>query len=591
MRRCLLAAALVATLAAVATASADAALKARGSIKQAYVLGAKKGQRLALLDAQGRVVATAGPTGSAARSSASCGPGGGYRVGRAASGSRPFRVLRAGRRTRRAPSTRRKKLKQGLNYVKMRDGVELAMTVRLPGRQDAQRRPVPDPHRVLGLPGRGAARPARLVSISSPGRAGRPARARDLDRRRLADRAAARLRRGQRADARLGLLGRRLRPVRPARPPTTATTRSRPSPRRTGSRAARSAWPASRSPGITQLFAAGTRPPHLAAIAPMSVTDDLYTGHRLPGRDLQLRLRARPGSQERMDDAQAGARGRPALGPGARQAGRQALPSPTRSCACRPRTRSRSRSRTRSARRRCSRSARRARGSSATKVPTFLVGQFQDEQTGGHFAESLKYLNGNPNVWISLQNGVHADSLGPSTITRWAEFLKLYVADEIPVIPQLGARRSAARSTGTSPTRGAAPVQQSRFAGMTERRRRQGRLRADPRVRAADGQRRRPAGPGLDRRDLGARLRRLAAEGGAADALLPRPERRRSARKPRDGGSAALHAPTRARGPRQTLPGDGAEDAWKAQPPYNWAPVAAGKGLGFATRAARPATS
>lgn len=28
--------------------------------------------------------------------------------------------------------------------------------------------------------------------------------------------------------------------------------------------------------GITQLFTAGTQPPHLAAIAPMSVTDDAY---------------------------------------------------------------------------------------------------------------------------------------------------------------------------------------------------------------------------------------------------------------------------------------------------------------------------
>ena len=28
--------------------------------------------------------------------------------------------------------------------------------------------------------------------------------------------------------------------------------------------------------GITQLFTAGTQPPHLAAVAPLSVTDDVY---------------------------------------------------------------------------------------------------------------------------------------------------------------------------------------------------------------------------------------------------------------------------------------------------------------------------
>ena len=35
--------------------------------------------------------------------------------------------------------------------------------------------------------------------------------------------------------------------------------------------------------GITQLFTAGTQPPHLAAIAPMSVTDDTYTATGYPG--------------------------------------------------------------------------------------------------------------------------------------------------------------------------------------------------------------------------------------------------------------------------------------------------------------------
>ena len=68
-------------------------------------------------------------------------------------------------------------------------------------------------------------------------------------------------------------------------------------------------------------------------------------------------------------------------------------------------------------------------------MPIFLVGQFQDEQTGGHFPEALAGLASNPKVWLSLQNGVHADSLGPTSITRWVEFLKLYVAGEVPRVP------------------------------------------------------------------------------------------------------------------------------------------------------------
>ena len=100
------------------------------------------------------------------------------------------------------------------------------------------------------------------------------------------------------------------------------------------------------------------------------------------------------------------------------------------------------------------------------RVPVFLVGQFQDEQTGGHFPEALGALNGKPNVFISLQNGVHADSLGPTTITRWAEFLKLYVGDKIPRIPPSVIALSGELYRFLADA-GAAPVQQSRFAELT----------------------------------------------------------------------------------------------------------------------------
>ncbi len=151
------------------------------------------------------------------------------------------------------------------------------------------------------------------------------------------------------------------------------------------------------------------------------------------------------------------------------------------------------------------------------KVPTFLVGQFQDEQTGGHFPESLAALKNNPKVWITLQNGVHADSLGPATITRWAEFMKLYVGNEIPVVPPSILALSGELYKYLADA-GASPVEQSRFAGDDRRGRGQGRVRARP-ARAADhGQRRRPRRARLDRRDVGAGLRLLARPPGAGDA-------------------------------------------------------------------------
>ena len=147
-----------------------------------------------------------------------------------------------------------------------------------PGRQDAGRRAVPDPDRVLGLPGRGSARPARLDRLARGDvRSARPGY---LDGRRLADRPAARLRRGERADAWLGLLGRRLRSLRPS--DHLRRLRRRRDRRRAELGQGRKVGMAGISfSGISQLFVAGTRPPHLAAIAPMSVTDDLYTARAI----------------------------------------------------------------------------------------------------------------------------------------------------------------------------------------------------------------------------------------------------------------------------------------------------------------------
>jgi hypothetical protein len=214
-------------------------------------------------------------------------------------------------------------------------------------------------------------------------------------------------------------------------------------------------------------------------------------------------------------------------------------------------------------------------------VPVFLVGQFQDEQTGGHFAEALGALNGKPNVFISLQNGVHADSLGPSTITRWAEFLKLYVAGEIPRIPSDVIALSGALYRILADA-GAAPVQQSRFASFTSVAAAKAEFRRDPRVRLLMDNGAGPEGLGS-----------IGATWELGYSAWP-PRQVRATRyflrpngalggKPVQRDLASYIADPRAR-PAQTLPGNGDADAWKAQPPYDWAPIAAGKGLGWVSQ-------
>ena len=206
----------------LAPSTATAAFEARGGIRHAYVLDAKRGQRLELVNAQGRVVSKGRADRLGSKIFRNVAPGRGYSVRRHGgwaryTGARPS-VCCTRDRTRSGRSIRRKTLKQGLNYVKMRDGVELAMTVRLPRGKTLADGPFPT---LIEYSGYQVAAPHDLfdsVLKQLTGGSSEPDPLAPATRHgcRLPDRADARLRRRERADARLGLLGRRLRPLRPA---------------------------------------------------------------------------------------------------------------------------------------------------------------------------------------------------------------------------------------------------------------------------------------------------------------------------------------------------------------------------------------
>ncbi len=565
--------------AAAAGATSRAKFGARGGINHAYVLDAKRGQQLRLVDARGRVLARGRADRLGSRIFRGLEPGRGYRVrsgeGARAVSSSPFRVLREGDNPK-ASFYRRQELQQGLNYVKMRDGVELAMTVRLPAGKTLADGPFPTfiehsgyqvaaPNDLLtsvinSLSGGGSTDPLAPASSTAVGSLIGPLLGFAV--------VSVQMRGSGCSGGAFDLFDL----------PTTYDGYDA-----VESVAAQS-WVKGGKvgmagisfSGISQLFAAGTRPPHLSAVAPMSVTDDLYTGTGYPGGIFNSGF-AQTWIQERMDDAE------PA--PGGGQPYAQALvEAGDERCRANQRLRLQTQDALELQKQNPFRTpslfARRAPGPwlKRAKVPVFLVGQFQDEQTGGHFAESLSNLRRNPRVWISLQNGVHADSLGPSTITRWAEFLKLYVANEVPNIPPsiIGLSGQLYRFLADA---GAAPVQQSRLAGFPSVAAAKAEFEKDPRVRLLMDNGAGPQGPG----SIGATWELGYGAWPPREAratrywLGPNGELRT---KPAKTSSARYVADPDAR-PRQTLPGNGAEDAWKAQPPYEWAPVVAGKGLGF----------
>ncbi len=67
-------------------------------------------------------------------------------------------------------------------------------------------------------------------------------------------------------------------------------------------------------------------------------------------------------------------------------------------------------------------------------VPVFMACQWEDEQTGGHCPDLVQHFTGTNQKWFTFTNGAHVDSLDPDTLTRWYDFLELFVAHRAPIV-------------------------------------------------------------------------------------------------------------------------------------------------------------
>ncbi|HEX2782268.1 MAG TPA: CocE/NonD family hydrolase [Ilumatobacteraceae bacterium] len=185
-------------------------------------------------------------------------------------------------------------------------------------------------------------------------------------------------------------------------------------------------------PGITQLFVAATQPPSLNSITPLSVLDDSFRATLYPGGILNTGF-AVDWTKQRMEEAkpfgQAWTKQR-ADGGDTTCADNQKLRlqnpdlvkeiddnpfyPPTLGDSLAPIT-----------------------FVDKIKVPVFIAGAWQDEQTGGHFPAMLDKFTNSPHVYVTLMNGLHTESLSPPVLGRYAEFLDFYVAKKVPDLSTL----------------------------------------------------------------------------------------------------------------------------------------------------------
>ena len=66
------------------------------------------------------------------------------------------------------------------------------------------------------------------------------------------------------------------------------------------------------------------------------------------------------------------------------------------------------------------------------EVPVFMACQWTDEQTGGHCPTLAKRMTGTDKKWFTFTNGTHVDSLNPEIYNRLYDFFNIYVGQQAP---------------------------------------------------------------------------------------------------------------------------------------------------------------
>jgi predicted acyl esterase len=335
-------------------------------------------------------------------------------------------------------------------------------------------------------------------------------------------------------------------------------------------------------PGITQLFVAGARPPHLAAVAPFSTIADIYRSPGYPGGIFNNGF-AQTWLAERNSDA------RPAPEGGQGWA-RRRVNNGDQICLANQRLRLQTRDSIDVTKQYpfYTPEAMDARSPinwiHDIQVPVFLAGAWQDEQTGGGFVSMLQRLPRRRDVKVSLINGVHTSAMEPAILWNWVAFLDLYVAKQIPD-PGRAALFAPIIYTeilgGGTPT---PPLPADRFDNVASYEQALALFESDPPFRVLFENGAGSPTPGLPAPNFEAGFRKWPVNGLKPTAWYFGPDGTLSRRRPKKSAEGIdVYFPDPSVRPQQTLPGDGQADSWRILPPYNWTQYVDGTALAYAT--------
>jgi uncharacterized protein len=222
-------------------------------------------------------------------------------------------------------------------------------------------------------------------------------------------------------------------------------------------------------------------------------------------------------------------------------------------------------------------------------VPVFLSGALQDEQTGPQWPALIDAIPKTTPVFATMVNGDHIDSTDPQTITRWLEFLDIYVAGQVPTQPSaLGAIILDQFTVLASDVSGQAPLPAVRFTDAPN----VGVARAEfaeqtPLVTAQFDNGAGAAGPGTIESTYSASFSQWPPAG-TVSTLTFGSDGTMGGRPTGPGSSTTFHLDPGAR-PPTSLPPDG--NAWLADPGWDWTPVPTADGIAFQTAPFTTATT
>ncbi len=333
-------------------------------------------------------------------------------------------------------------------------------------------------------------------------------------------------------------------------------------------------------PGITQLFVAGARPPHLGAIAPFSVISDIYRSPGFPGGIFNNGF-AETWLAERAHDALPAPEGGQAwaiqrVNEGdtvceANQKLRLQTQDPVNFTRDQPFYVS---------------SLMDARSPinwvENIEVPTFMGGAWQDEQTGSGFISLLRHLPKRRDIRVMMTNGVHSSPMEPRSLYEWIAFLDIYVGRKVPNADRLADFADLIYEQILGPGAPVPPLPQDRLSGADGPDGARRKLESEPRFRILMENGAGSPTPGLPAARYEIAFDRWPAPGVRETAWYFGAGGTLNKSKPQTEGFDTYNPDPESR-PMQTIPGQGQSESWEVMPAYDWRPLVDGTAVGYAT--------